>query len=143
MCSPVREGQSTTLSCNVNTAGCSSGTVLTWYVGSREAARCTNSQGCFGIDNSISATLSSAGRSTLTVNSVSRTDPFDMEAKWACRPCVGSRITACEKLEIFCEFTKCKPFSALFIMIYFFIFVSTYLYFTSVDNILNVTSKTL
>ncbi|KAK3758268.1 hypothetical protein RRG08_055199 [Elysia crispata] len=44
---------------------------------------------------------SSAGKSILTINSVSRTDPFNMEVKWTCDTCVGSKITVCEKLEVY------------------------------------------
>ncbi|KAK3737788.1 hypothetical protein RRG08_061710 [Elysia crispata] len=47
------------------------------------------------------ATLSSAGSSTLTINSVSRTDPFNMEVKWTCLSCGVDPITACEKLEVY------------------------------------------
>ena len=36
-CNPVREGQKTTLSCDVNTAGCSSSTLLTWIAGGQNA----------------------------------------------------------------------------------------------------------
>ena len=110
-CSPVREGQSTTLSCNVNTAGCSHN-LLSWRAGTRDAARCVI-QGCFGIDSSISATLSSAGGSTLTINSVSRTDPLDMGVMWTCEPCTGGSINVCDKLEVYGEFTPCSLIRSL------------------------------
>ncbi|KAK3741882.1 hypothetical protein RRG08_065455 [Elysia crispata] len=41
------------------------------------------------------------GGSTLTINSVSRTDPLDMEVKWTCEPCTGDSITVCDKLEVY------------------------------------------
>ena len=111
-CSPVREGQSTTLSCNVDTAGCPSDRLLTWRAGGRDVARCSH-RGCFGRGSRISVTLNSAGRSTLTINSVSRTDPFNMEVKWTCEPCTGSSITVCDKLEVYGEFTRCSLIRSL------------------------------
>ena len=107
-CSPVREGQPTTLSCNVNPASCTSNNFLTWRADGLRAAQCFRSLLC-GVRNGFSATatISSAGSSTLTINSVSRTDPFNMEVKWICEPCVGDLITVCEKLEIYGEFTQC------------------------------------
>ena len=105
-CSPVREGQSTTLSCNVNTEGCTSNTLLSWRAGGRVAARCTRDQRCFGADSSILVNL----RSTLTINSVSRTDPFDMEVKWTCEICPSGTTTVCDKLEVYGDFTYCTYF---------------------------------
>ena len=121
MCGPVRESQPTTLSCIINTSGCT-GTLLTWRAGGRDAVLCTN-KGCFGAESSINATLSSTGSSILTINSVSRTDPFNMEVKWTCQPCNGDLITVCDKLEVYGEFPQC----ALFTM-FFFLFVLLFLY---------------
>ncbi|KAK3737787.1 hypothetical protein RRG08_061709 [Elysia crispata] len=102
VCSPVREGQPTTLSCNVNPASCSSDNFLIWRADNVRAAQCLRSLLC-GVkkDFSATATLSSAGSSTLTINSVSRTDPFNMEVKWTCLSCGVDPITACEKLEVY------------------------------------------
>ena len=121
-CSPVREGQSTTLSCNVNTQGCSSNDLLSWRAGGEEAARCTRDQGCFGADSSISVNL----RSTLTINSVSRTDPFDMEVKWTCEICPSGTTTVCDKLEVYGEFTYCTYFCTFNHCLYNALFYITY-----------------
>ena len=110
----MREGLRTTLSCSVVTTGCSSGTstLLFWRAGGRYVARCYDSLRCYGTaDNSISVSLSSRGTSTLTIYSVSRTYPFNMEGQWACVSCTGDLFTACHKLEVYCKFN----FFALFL----------------------------
>ena len=125
-CSPVREGESTTVSCNVFTAECYRGILLTWTVGSREVAQCRRSLGCFGLDSSIFVTLNSAGRSTLTISSVSRTDPFNMEVKWTCRSCFGDLRTVCNKLEVYGESKHCTHFCiCLYLCGFFYLFIPT------------------
>ena len=128
MCGPVRESQPTTLSCIINTSGCT-GTLLTWRAGGRDAVLCTN-QGCFGAESSINATLSSTGSSILTINSVSKTDPFNMEVKWTCQPCNGDLITVCDKLEVYGEFSHCALFTMFFFCLYFcfYILLSFFVY---------------
>ena len=108
-CSPVREGQTTTLSCNVNTRDCATDTLLTWAADSEDVAMCS-SKGCVSPYSSISATLSS----TLTISSVSRADPFNMEDEWTCLPCHGEEISVCDELEIYGAFTYCSFFNASF-----------------------------
>ena len=104
-CSPVREGQATTLSCNVNTAGCSSPILLSWDAGDLEVARCAR-EGCGSPYSGISVNLNS----DLSINKVSRTGPFNMEVKWTCEQCNKLRITACNKLEVYGEFKHCTLF---------------------------------
>ena len=114
-CSPVREGQPTTLSCNVNPASCPSDSLLTWRFDSRIAAQCFRSIQC-GVrsDFSATATISSAGSSKLTINNVSRTDPFNMEVKWTCETCVGDSITVCDKLEVYGEINNAYFFFSFY-----------------------------
>ncbi|RUS68550.1 hypothetical protein EGW08_023688, partial [Elysia chlorotica] len=95
-CSPVEEGQQTTLSHAVNTNSCTSNNLLTWRAGGSEVAQCT-AQGCGARYSVISVDQSS----TLTISSVSRTDPFNMETRWTISPCGGSPITVCNKLEVY------------------------------------------
>ena len=111
------------MTCNVFTAECYRGILLTWTVGSREVAQCRRSLGCFGLDSSIFVTLNSAGRSTLTINSVSRTDPFNMEVKWTCRSCFGDLGTVCNKLEVYGESKHCTNFCICLYLCGFFFYL--------------------
>ncbi|GFS18859.1 hypothetical protein ElyMa_003273800 [Elysia marginata] len=42
-------------------------------------------------------------RSTLTISSVSRVTPFNMETEWTCNPCMRGYRTVCDKLQIFAK----------------------------------------
>ncbi|RUS68978.1 hypothetical protein EGW08_023261, partial [Elysia chlorotica] len=96
VCSPVKEGQQTTLSQAVNTNSCLINTLVTWRAGGSDVAQCT-AQGCSGRYSGISVDQSS----TLTISSVSRTDPFNMETRWTIHPCGGDGITVCNRLEVY------------------------------------------
>ena len=109
MCRPVREGQSTTLSCAAYTVGCRNDTFFTWKAGKQVVARCVP-QGCDAAYSGFSATYSSVADSTLTINNVSRTDPFDMEVNWACKKCRDVEVYECSKLEIYGEFPHSTHF---------------------------------
>ncbi|GFN93544.1 hypothetical protein PoB_002005000 [Plakobranchus ocellatus] len=107
-CRPAEEGQETTLTCTVNTAAlaCSGiTTILEWRVNKPASVIECNSNRCGGGYSSVygfSATITTSG-STLTIFNVSRTDPFNMETRWTCRPCTGSgtEVTACSRLEVY------------------------------------------
>ncbi|GFR61729.1 hypothetical protein ElyMa_001854900, partial [Elysia marginata] len=102
-CGPVEEGQSTTLTCDVNTAGCSEAIVARWRAedtGSSDVALCT-SNSCGGLYFSYFPTTISSTRSTLTISSVSRVTPFNMETKWTCIPCSRGFRTVCDKLQVY------------------------------------------
>ncbi|GFR71094.1 hypothetical protein ElyMa_000344100 [Elysia marginata] len=45
----------------------------------------------------------SSTRSTLTISSVSRVTPFNMETKWTCNPCSRSFRTVCDKLQVYAK----------------------------------------
>ncbi|RUS69057.1 hypothetical protein EGW08_023178, partial [Elysia chlorotica] len=91
------EGKQTTLSEAVNTNSCISSQILvSWNAGGSEVAQCTT-QGCYARYSVLSADKSS----TLTISSVSRTDPFNMETRWTISLCGGSPITVCNKLEVY------------------------------------------
>ncbi|GFR57916.1 hypothetical protein ElyMa_001756000 [Elysia marginata] len=102
-CGPVEEGQSTTLACDVHTAGCSEEIVAAWQAeetGSTELVSC-NSNVCGGIYSSYFPTTISSTRSTLTISSVSRVTPFNMETKWSCSECSRGYRTVCDKLQVY------------------------------------------
>ncbi|GFO27296.1 hypothetical protein PoB_005380100 [Plakobranchus ocellatus] len=104
-CRPVQEGQETALTCTVNTAAlaCPSTTILDWTVADTGVVALCSSNSCDGhLSYNFSTTINNSG-STLTITNVSRTDPFNMETKWSCRPCrdkIGE-VTACDKLEVY------------------------------------------
>ncbi|KAK3715771.1 hypothetical protein RRG08_003977 [Elysia crispata] len=56
---------------------------------------------CFSKAVEPSCTPVREGNSTLTINSVSRTDPFNMEVKWTCDSCYVNSQTVCSKLEVY------------------------------------------
>ncbi|GFS13292.1 hypothetical protein ElyMa_001393200 [Elysia marginata] len=102
-CGPVEEGQSTNLTCDVNTAGCLGPIVSVWQTegnGYATLVSC-NSYRCDGIYSSDFPTTISSTRSTLTISNVSRVTPFNMETKWACNPCNRGYRTVCDELQIF------------------------------------------
>ncbi|RUS74361.1 hypothetical protein EGW08_017884, partial [Elysia chlorotica] len=96
VCSPVEEGQQTNLSKVVNTNSCSSQGLVSWRAGGSEVAQCVT-LGCAARYSVLSVDLSS----TLTISSVSRTDPFNMETRWAISPCGGDPITVCDRLQVY------------------------------------------
>ncbi|GFO46649.1 hypothetical protein PoB_007315400 [Plakobranchus ocellatus] len=88
-CRPAEEGQKTTLTCPVRRPkSCSSKTILDWRVADSRIVKECNSD-CI----------------RLIIPSVSRSKPFNMETKWACRPCANEsqKVTACEKLEVYAK----------------------------------------
>ncbi|GFN91924.1 hypothetical protein PoB_001843000 [Plakobranchus ocellatus] len=108
-CRPAEEGQETTLTCTVNPAAlaCPSSTTLEWRVNKPTSIIGCYSFGCGGGYSSrygFSATINNSS-STLTITNVSRTDPFNMETRWTCRPCGDSsrQITVCDKLEVYAK----------------------------------------
>ncbi|GFO46665.1 neural cell adhesion molecule 1 [Plakobranchus ocellatus] len=110
-CRPAEEGQETTLTCTVNPAALacpsSSTIIILWRVNKPVPVIECNSNRCAGGYSSrygFSAIINNSG-STLTISNVSRTDPFNMETRWACWPCTDSsrEVTACDKLEIYAK----------------------------------------
>ncbi|GFS13286.1 hypothetical protein ElyMa_001393000, partial [Elysia marginata] len=104
-CGPIEEGQSTALTCNVNTAGCLRPIVPIWQAaetGDTVLVRCAPT-GCDGIYSSDFPTTINSTRSTLTIPSVSRVTPFNMETKWTCSPCSGGYRTVCDKLQAYAK----------------------------------------
>ncbi|GFR72862.1 hypothetical protein ElyMa_005717100 [Elysia marginata] len=102
-CGPIEEGQSTTLTCDVNTAGCSGSFVATWRIeerGSFDIAAC-GSDSCGGRYSSDFPTTISSTRTTLTISNVSRVTPFNMETKWACHSCDRGHSIVCDKLQVY------------------------------------------
>ncbi|GFS00434.1 neural cell adhesion molecule 1 [Elysia marginata] len=105
VCGPVEEGQSTTLTCDVNTAGECTGFVMTWKAeaaGDATVVRCALTD-CGGSFMSNFPTTINSTRSTLTIPSVTRTDPFNMETKWTCNSCEKGSRTVCEKLQVYAK----------------------------------------
>ncbi|GFO08831.1 hypothetical protein PoB_003533600 [Plakobranchus ocellatus] len=109
-CIPAEEGQAIILTCTVNPAAlaCSGiTTILDWRVNKPTSVIACNSNRCGGGYSSrygFSAIISTSS-STLTIYNVSRTDPFNMETRWTCRPCTADRkaVTACNKLEVYAK----------------------------------------
>ncbi|GFR88294.1 hypothetical protein ElyMa_002513800 [Elysia marginata] len=104
-CGPIEEGQSTALTCDVNTAGCSESIVVAWRTeetGTSEVVSC-NSNSCGGPYGSDFPTTMSSTRSTLTISSVSRVTPFNMETKWTCNPCRRGYRTVCDKFQVYAK----------------------------------------
>ncbi|GFS08184.1 neural cell adhesion molecule 1 [Elysia marginata] len=102
-CGPVEEGQSTALTCDINTAGCSGPYVARWLAeeaGSTQMVLC-NSKLCGGLYSSDFPTTISSTRSRLSISNASRVSPFNMETKWTCNPCNRGFRTVCDKLQIF------------------------------------------
>ncbi|GFR94443.1 vascular cell adhesion protein 1, partial [Elysia marginata] len=101
-CGLVEEGHSTALTCE--TTGCSAST-LTWRtLESRSSVVVTcRSNGCGGLFDSYFPTTMSSTRSTLTISSVSRVTPFNMETKWSCSPCSRGYRTVCDKLQVYAK----------------------------------------
>ncbi|GFO27333.1 hypothetical protein PoB_005383800 [Plakobranchus ocellatus] len=108
-CRPAEEGQETTLTCTVNPAALacpsSSTTILEWRVNKPATVIVCYSNRCSGgysLHYGFSATINNSG-STLTITNVSRTDPFNMETRWACWPCgsTSREVNVCDKLVVF------------------------------------------
>ena len=101
-CGPVEEDETTTLTCRIS---CASGGSLSWRADidtvSATVAECLDN--ACGVLPAYSNNFSiSPTGSTLTINSVSRSDPFNMETRWTCR-CGGAQITdtVCGKLQVY------------------------------------------
>ena len=101
-CGPLEEDASTTLTCR---SSCASDESLIWSadidtVTSTVATCQDNVCGVFPAYSNY-LTISNLG-STLTINSVSRSDPFNMETRWTC---VCGRAqntdTVCGKLQVY------------------------------------------
>ncbi|GFR72879.1 hypothetical protein ElyMa_005717200, partial [Elysia marginata] len=102
-CGPIKEGQSTTLTCEVNTARCSGSVFAIWRIeetGSSDIASC-GSHLCGGFYSSEFPTTISSTRTTLNIKSVSRVTPFNMETKWSCSPCGRGHSIVCGKLQVY------------------------------------------
>ena len=101
-CGPLKEDESTTLTCR---SSCASGESLSWRADidttTSLVAPCQDN--LCGVLPAYSNYFSiSPTGSTLTINSVSRSDPFNMETRWTCQ-CGGAqyRDTVCEKLQVY------------------------------------------
>ena len=102
-CGPLKEGVSTTLTCEIS---CASDDSLSWKAGID--TQISTVAGCEGDDCEVlpdfsgyfSISISPTG-STLTFNSVSRSDPFNMETRWWTCQCGGSQNTVCGKLQVY------------------------------------------
>ncbi|GFO01539.1 hypothetical protein PoB_002804400 [Plakobranchus ocellatus] len=106
-CKPAEEGQETTLTCTVNTDCDNNSIVLGWRVNKRRhVIRCSPYKCSSGHSRRYGflATTDYSG-STLTIPNVSRTDPFNMETRWTCRPCTNKtrEVVACDYLEVYGE----------------------------------------
>ncbi|GFN84766.1 cell adhesion molecule [Plakobranchus ocellatus] len=108
-CTSAEEGQETSLTCTVNTTAlfCHYSIKLEWRVNKPAPVIVCTSNECGGGYSSffgISATINNSG-STLTIPNVSRTDPLNMETRWACWPCgsASKEVTTCDKLEVYAK----------------------------------------
>ena len=101
-CGPFKEDVSTTLTCR---SSCASGESPSWEAQTGSSA--VSVAACQGVTclefpaYSSYFSISPTG-STLTINSVSRSDPFNMETRWTCQ-CGGAQNTdtVCEKLQVY------------------------------------------
>ena len=101
ICGPFKEDASTTLACG---SICSSGESPSWTAGTPSGTHVAACQGntCLVLPAYSSYLTISPTGSTLTINSVSRSDPFNMETRWTCR-CGGSQNTdtVCQGLQVY------------------------------------------
>ncbi|GFR69536.1 hypothetical protein ElyMa_000303700 [Elysia marginata] len=104
-CDPVEEGQSTSLTCDVDTAACSIQPVTRWRAQAkrRKILMVCSPHTCFGGFERYFPTTISSTRSTLNIRRVSRVTPFNMETKWRCSPCSRGYVTVCDKLQVYGE----------------------------------------
>ncbi|KAK3726418.1 hypothetical protein RRG08_006203 [Elysia crispata] len=107
-CSPVEEGHSTRLTCEINTSSCPGNNyALTWKSKNNGFVAQCDGNGCGGryITNRHFSATYTPMRSELTVNRAARSegDPFNMETRWECHSCsiLGVSVTACDKLQIY------------------------------------------
>ncbi|GFS19596.1 collagen alpha-5(VI) chain [Elysia marginata] len=99
-CDPVEEGQSTTLTCSADLESCPYLFKLNWKTRSRDHAFCTHSFCGIYRKNVFEASISTTN-STLTINAVSRSSPFNMETKWTCAVCGSRDVLECDKLQVY------------------------------------------
>ena len=107
-CGPLEEGVSTTLTCGIS---CGPGGTLYWYPviykNARIVARCQDDHCEVLPIYSNYFTINPTG-STLTINSVSRSDPLNMETWWRCA-CSGVD-TVCGRLQVYGQFLFSPPY---------------------------------
>ena len=104
-CGPLEEGASTTLTCG---SSCASGGSLSWRADidtvSATVAVCQDNA-CRVLPAYSSYFSISPIGSTLTINRVSRSDPFNMETRWTCQ-CgrAQNTDTVCGKLQVYGQY---------------------------------------
>ena len=107
-CGPFEEDASTTLTCG---SSCASGESLSWRADidtvSATVAQCQgNACGVFPAYSNYFS-ISPTG-STLTINSVSRSVPFNTETRWTCQ-CGGAQNTVCGRLQVYGQLLFAAP----------------------------------
>ena len=113
-CRPVREGDSSNMSCSVDPRVCPSDSKLVFRIGKHEIDPCASNNCRYVGDSSSSGRYS---QSVLRIRKVSRNNPLNMEGKWTCYLCDKSQTTACEKLQIYGKLSHWTSFFFLFMFI--------------------------
>ncbi|GFR80299.1 hypothetical protein ElyMa_002310600 [Elysia marginata] len=121
-CGPVEEGLPTTLTCEVDTSNCSGDhsvdlDLVRWEANSSQTgnesiqvALCDSSTCSSYFDSGEFSGTITPTNSSLTISSVNRTHPFDMETAWACVGlCNMHRVIACDRLEVYCCTVRLPP----------------------------------
>ena len=129
-CRPVREGDSSNISCSVDPRVCPSDSKLAFRIGKHGIDPCANYNCRYFVDSSSSGRYSETA--ILGIRKVSRNNPVNMEGKWTCYLCDKSQTTACEKLQIYgklSHWTSFFSFLCLFHCCFYFVcaFFLTYL----------------
>ncbi|RUS84911.1 hypothetical protein EGW08_007321, partial [Elysia chlorotica] len=74
----------------------------TWYADSfNDSVMICNNERCASNYVLPISAISTNTSTTLTIDTVSRSQPFDMETRWYCSTCGNDNITACDLLEIY------------------------------------------
>ena len=114
-CGPLEEDASTTLTCG---SSCASNETLTWYadIHTTTVTVATCQGDVCEVTPAYSNNFSiSPNSSTLTINSVSRSDPFNMETRWTCQCDEGPNTnvyTVCQELQIYGQLVSSQPFGS-------------------------------
>ena len=104
-CGPLEDDVSTTLTCGIS---CSPGATLRWSARYHTVAGCQYDLCEVYPRYSNYFTISPNG-STLTINSVTRFNPFNMGTWWGCE-CNGGQVTVCGKLQVYGQFLFSPPY---------------------------------